>query len=733
MAKARRHARRMSGATQQSAALGAPRGAGKPSRPESIPYLSDQPNPHSGLFDVNASAVAKIICQSELGTGFTVGVFGAWGRGKTSLLRSIEAKIQNHGMRWDDSGSTVTNVCIDFDAWRYDEASQVTLALYQTILDTVGKDLAHNKSLPRVQKALKGVLSVATVLGYSIGLASKLTNPAMLIGDIAESVANVTGAVPVGESGSNGGAKQAPTKQAPAQEVSLVDGVRHLKDLSSALVEERIRLIVFIDDLDRCAPETVASLIRGIGSCMDVSNIVYVLALDRDYLINVINAQYATGMSRAEQQRGVGASAYSESFGERFLEKIIQVPVFVPTISFADGGAQQLHEVLGTEAGRYFIEYYVGETVESCLTTAIIPYALRNNPRQVKRLLNSFFYGSYVNWDKLRAVGDDEAQYQASKQYLFMLGLKQAAYALYEGIRSELAMREGDDGQDMVANLEDLDVVSDFFGNAENAGDTKLQHGTSKQPDGAWQQAGAPQQARGSQHAGAWQQAGASQHTNRLLELFVHDFCSNVRPEDFMRLDDIVASDGEQSQEDAAVNIKPVIRRDFQDIMADLPPNDALRVAVESLTSFFTERGLEAETRKTGRWFSLAAGTSRGDMAASPRDAAVHRDVAASHRDVAAVHRDVAVVHRDVAALTFTSASAREVHIYVRPMGSVGKAYAERLDSGEISSDGYVRNMENLGHKTGFGTLEVRVKLSQAKDLPPEVAALLEDEIKAAS
>lgn len=81
--------------------------------------------------------------------------------------------------------------------------------------------------------------------------------------------------------------------------------------LSDLLLEQKKRVLVVIDDIDRLAPDEVRQVFTVIKALADFPYVTYLLAFDREVAATAINEQ--TGLP-----------------GERYLEKIIQVPFELP-------------------------------------------------------------------------------------------------------------------------------------------------------------------------------------------------------------------------------------------------------------------------------------------------------------------------------------------------------------------------------------------------------------------
>ena len=75
-------------------------------------------------------------------------------------------------------------------------------------------------------------------------------------------------------------------KDSPLKErVSVLDQFKALfEDMIIALAGRRGRVVVFVDDLDRCPPERIVQVIDAIKLFLDVPGCVYVMGLDREII-----------------------------------------------------------------------------------------------------------------------------------------------------------------------------------------------------------------------------------------------------------------------------------------------------------------------------------------------------------------------------------------------------------------------------------------------------------------
>src|SRR5690606_16413114 len=82
--------------------------------------------------------------------------------------------------------------------------------------------------------------------------------------------------------------------RAEATQESIAAYMRGISALAS--IGESIpageRVVVFVDDLDRCSPDRVLEVIEAIRLVMDVPGFVFVLAIDYDVLVRAVETRY---------------------------------------------------------------------------------------------------------------------------------------------------------------------------------------------------------------------------------------------------------------------------------------------------------------------------------------------------------------------------------------------------------------------------------------------------------
>lgn len=246
-----------------------------------------------------ASALAEFICECE--TPITIGIQGDWGVGKTSLLNMVRDQLDDQ--EWDDKIYPV----IYFNTWQYaqlDQEDHLTVAMLHDIVERI-EELGSTppSAKEKAGEMLKDVGSMAASLGNQM-------------------VKNKVGADPkkaLDETMQNGEATP------PFLQVMnmMVDYKQQFRELVEAFMEDqddRSRLVIMIDDLDRIRPARALDLLSSVKNFLDVPYCVFVLAVD-----------YSVIQRGVEEKLGTNER---KQHGKSYFDKIIQVPFNMPVSSY---------------------------------------------------------------------------------------------------------------------------------------------------------------------------------------------------------------------------------------------------------------------------------------------------------------------------------------------------------------------------------------------------------------
>ncbi|HKI53306.1 MAG TPA: P-loop NTPase fold protein [Anaerolineales bacterium] len=266
-------------------------------------------------FRETAEIVSDLVSNQEL-RPVSVGVFGGWGSGKSTLVKLSRANLE---------GST-DFITVDFDAWLYqdfDDARSALLEAVSTKLLSVAEenDTAIDKAkslLKRINKLRAlGLLAEGGALLMGVPTFGALYKGVIATGDLMSGeadesdIADMKGAVE-----DVSGLVNTKQRKSPPQEI-----VAFRKEFSSLLQALDKTLIVYVDNLDRCLPRNAIITLEAIRLILFMPNTAFVIAADEDMVRLAVSDHYKTSQSRLIND---------------YLDKLIQVPVHVPRLGVAE-------------------------------------------------------------------------------------------------------------------------------------------------------------------------------------------------------------------------------------------------------------------------------------------------------------------------------------------------------------------------------------------------------------
>lgn len=249
----------------------------------------------------------------------TIGVHGDWGAGKSSVLEMIEAGFADK----DEV------LCLKFNGWRFQGFEDAKIALIEGIVTgLVEKRPALNKAAAAVKDVFRRIdwLKVAKragglaltaftgiptpdQIGAIVGsLEAVIADPAKLATKetLSTAIDEVKAVLKPGE-----------TKNVPEE----VEAFRKAFDqlLKDAGIKQ---LIVLIDDLDRCLPDTAIETLEAIRLFVFTARTAFVVAADEAMI------EYAVRKHFPDLPETTGPRDYARNY----LEKLIQVPFRIPAL-----------------------------------------------------------------------------------------------------------------------------------------------------------------------------------------------------------------------------------------------------------------------------------------------------------------------------------------------------------------------------------------------------------------
>ncbi len=204
---------------------------------------------------------------------FTIGVYGKWGEGKTSLMNMVCENLKN------EKGIKI----IHFNPWLFKDQESLLLDYFKTLQSGITNKKVVEKIKkygPLVSIGISGVLNLA-LPGTGSLLKGSLDQVIDAVSEIKNDLASLK------------------------------------KEVNDSIILSKQHYLIIIDDVDRLDKDELHTLFKLVRQNADFVNTTYMIAMDAELVAKSIGCRFESG---------------DEKSGKNFLEKIIQVPFFVPKV-----------------------------------------------------------------------------------------------------------------------------------------------------------------------------------------------------------------------------------------------------------------------------------------------------------------------------------------------------------------------------------------------------------------
>ncbi len=331
-----------------------------------------------------------------------IGLYGDWGSGKSSLMHMCKRQLeeQNDG-----------TICLLFNGWLYESYDDAKTAILASILDGI----KENRELPNTAlmilkglydsidkfKAIKGGIKFGIDMAVTGGLGA-IAN--LTIKEVAKKTQKIV------EDVDEESMIQVIKDKLDYKEVR--EDIRDFRKKFAELIKEAgiKKLVIFVDELDRCNPVTIIDTLEAMRLFLFNGNISFILGADERHVTYAIRSKF------------VDIEGINMDIGKEYQEKLIQYPIRIPSMNKDETefyimcllAEDKLSEtdfegllkflqtkrrenplgfVLSMEVLRKYSDSIATKLNESLILSKqlseILTQGLNGNPRQCKRFLNT--------------------------------------------------------------------------------------------------------------------------------------------------------------------------------------------------------------------------------------------------------------------------------------------------------------------------------------------------------
>ncbi|MBZ0285248.1 MAG: KAP family NTPase [Anaerolineae bacterium] len=265
-------------------------------------------------FQVHSDLIRSVVTKKTM-LPVTVGLFGDWGSGKSSVMRMLRRDLEKQdGV-----------ACISFNGWQFEGYDDAKTALIQSILEELKN---HQRIGPKIKDKAEGLLKRVNwfrlvSVGYQTFLAPVITSYLLAQSGGTQAAAPTPETKPFAELNLDDVIEKNPAN-------SAVENVRAFhKEFSELITETGLNaLVILIDDLDRCTPERLIDTLEAIKLFLAVPHVGFIIGADPRLVRYAIATRYDAPQGDDELN-----SVKKTELVTDYVEKLIQIPYYLPRLA----------------------------------------------------------------------------------------------------------------------------------------------------------------------------------------------------------------------------------------------------------------------------------------------------------------------------------------------------------------------------------------------------------------
>lgn len=266
-----------------------------------------------------ATNLSKNIKEYNYDESITIGLMGPWGSGKSSIINMVKHELNESNL-----------IVVEFNPWYFAGRKQLISDFFQVLSERIGS-----------------IDETVSKLGKDLKLYSAALKPLTLIPQIGSIISLLT---KIGESGGDFFKEYSKSQN---EDISKIK-----ERINDQIREYGKKILIIIDEIDRLENEDIKEIFQLVRALGDFENMIYLLSFDKEKISKIFSS------------------------GEDYLDKIINVPLYVPELSM-----KKVNDYFINELGSIFSDV----EIDSEYWNKIYENVFKNkfeNLREVNRFLN---------------------------------------------------------------------------------------------------------------------------------------------------------------------------------------------------------------------------------------------------------------------------------------------------------------------------------------------------------
>ncbi len=359
-------------------------------------------------FGYMVDMVADIATNRDLSPS-TIGLYGDWGSGKSSLMKLAQKKIEGKNPVNKKEKDKVKTLCIEFNGWLFESYEDTKTSLCGAILDALADEERFSKEVTDYAKELIKKIDFKKILGKGLkyGLDFFLTGGIGTLTDLA--LSNVLTSIKTNAGEVDAKEIEEILGKFKKEENTRTEIKNFREEFKELLKKSKVEnVVVFIDELDRCLPDTVLEVFEAMRLFLFVEGMSFVIGADERLIQYSIKSKYKE------------IPGNNLDVGKEYLEKVIQYPLHIPQLTRTEVNQylaclllkqslteEQFNRILEVvyslkpdqDLTMELLSEKLSDISERCKNdmalarqiSSVLAPCINGNPRQCKRFLNTLY------------------------------------------------------------------------------------------------------------------------------------------------------------------------------------------------------------------------------------------------------------------------------------------------------------------------------------------------------
>ena len=276
--------------------------------------------------------LGRTICEYKGEDSLVIGLYGGWGTGKTSILNMVVQELDICSV-----GDACKPIVVKFNPWLYSSQANLIDQFFNCLKSAIGKDSSEGiKKVGRMLEDYSGVFEAVTALSQFSVFAPLVKNVAHATGELLQKPADLESSK---------------------------------EKLEQALREEKRKIVVVIDDIDRLNNSQIKDIFQLVKQVGSLPYVIYILSMDRNVVQRALKEVHNCD-------------------GNEYLDKIVQIPFEIPVLNriklqriFVSKFYDAIREISNhIQLEKDYLDYII--------TYCVDPYI--HTLRDINRIINSF-------------------------------------------------------------------------------------------------------------------------------------------------------------------------------------------------------------------------------------------------------------------------------------------------------------------------------------------------------